>query len=158
MQHPRFRNAQHVFCYLAMPDEVDTRGVLEACAAAGKTVSVPWIKDDATEMFPCQFDPSAPLADTVLGFQQPPKLVPVTDPIDFVVAPGRAFDLRGGRLGRGKGYYDRFLLKTRQEGGLLCALAFEIQIVDEVPCEPHDVRMDMIVTENRIVTVGQNSE
>ena len=151
---PQFREARHVFCYLAMPDEVDTRAILEACAATGKTVSVPWIKGDAPEMFPCQFDPAVAVADTALGFQQPKELAPVTIPVDFAVIPGRAFDIRGGRLGRGKGYYDRFLLKTREDGGVLCALAFEIQIEEEVPCESHDVRMDLVVTEARVIAAG----
>jgi 5-formyltetrahydrofolate cyclo-ligase len=69
--------------------------------------------------------------------------------IDLIIIPGLAFDLHGGRLGYGKGYYDRFLHKTRAIAAKV-AVCFECQLFPEIPVLPHDVRMDMVVTENTL--------
>ncbi|MEI8312774.1 MAG: 5-formyltetrahydrofolate cyclo-ligase [Verrucomicrobiota bacterium] len=70
---------------------------------------------------------------------------------ELILVPGLAFDLRGGRLGRGRGYYDRFLSTAR---GLRVGVCFEDQIVDEVPLEHHDLRMDFVVTPDVISRCG----
>jgi len=70
---------------------------------------------------------------------------------DLILVPGLAFDLRGGRLGRGKGFYDRFLAEAR---GLRAGVCFDDQIVDGVPSEPHDLRMDFVVTPSSIYRCG----
>ena len=70
---------------------------------------------------------------------------------DLILVPGLAFDLRGGRLGRGKGFYDRFLASVH---GPLAGVCFEDQIVCEVPTEPHDLRMDFVVTPSAIFRCG----
>ncbi len=70
--------------------------------------------------------------------------------IDLILAPGVAFDEDCYRLGYGGGYYDRLLSQKRKEVQVV-ALAFEIQIIDKVPTEPHDYKMDMIVTQSRIL-------
>jgi len=70
--------------------------------------------------------------------------------IDLILAPGVAFDENCYRLGYGGGFYDRLLSQKRKEVQVV-ALAFEIQIIDKVPTEPHDYKMDMIVTQSRIL-------
>ncbi len=70
--------------------------------------------------------------------------------VDLVLVPGLAFDPNGNRLGRGKGYYDRLLSQSSSRTALV-ALAFEEQILERLPVEPHDVKMDYIVTENRVI-------
>jgi 5-formyltetrahydrofolate cyclo-ligase len=70
--------------------------------------------------------------------------------LDLILVPGVAFDLRGGRLGRGKGYYDRLLRELR---GTTCGVAFEEQIVGEIPVEPHDVRLKFLLTPTRWIQV-----
>jgi 5-formyltetrahydrofolate cyclo-ligase len=70
---------------------------------------------------------------------------------DLILIPGMAFDLRGGRLGRGRGYYDRFLAGAR---GLRLGVCFEDQIVEAVPSEAHDLRMDFLVTPSAIYRCG----
>ena len=70
--------------------------------------------------------------------------------IDLLIVPGVAFDLQGNRLGYGGGYYDRFFERLRP-GVPLVALAFELQIVRQVPVEPWDRRMDWLVTEKRVI-------
>jgi 5-formyltetrahydrofolate cyclo-ligase len=66
--------------------------------------------------------------------------------LDFVLVPGIAFDLRGRRLGRGKGFYDRLLTDVR---GKTCGVAFDEQIVPEIPIEPHDIPVHCILTPTR---------
>jgi 5-formyltetrahydrofolate cyclo-ligase len=67
--------------------------------------------------------------------------------LDVVVLPGIAFDRQGGRLGQGKGYYDRLLADVSSKCTLI-GLAFDVQLVEEVPMEPHDVRLDILITES----------
>jgi len=67
---------------------------------------------------------------------------------DFAIVPGVAFDERGNRLGYGKGYYDKLLAKNK---ATKVGLAFDIQIVDDIPAESHDIQMDFIVTETRVI-------
>jgi 5-formyltetrahydrofolate cyclo-ligase len=66
--------------------------------------------------------------------------------VDLILVPGLAFDLRGRRLGRGKGYYDQLLRGLR---GITCGVAFDQQIVAEIPVEPHDVRVNCVLTPTR---------
>jgi 5-formyltetrahydrofolate cyclo-ligase len=78
--------------------------------------------------------------------------LPVAD-IDLVIVPGLAFDASGNRLGRGRGFYDRFL-SHREFHGVICALALEEQFMDEVPAEELDVKMHMLVTDARVRRFG----
>jgi 5-formyltetrahydrofolate cyclo-ligase len=68
--------------------------------------------------------------------------------LDLLVIPGVAFDRRGGRIGHGRGYFDRLLIEVR-ESATLIGLAFDCQVFDHVPTEPHDVPMDLVVTESK---------
>ena len=73
-----------------------------------------------------------------------------TDPgsIDWIIVPGVAFDKKLNRLGRGKGYYDKLLVQTSATKIGIC---YELQLFDEIPAEPHDIKMDFIITENNII-------
>jgi 5-formyltetrahydrofolate cyclo-ligase len=93
-------------------------------------------------------------ADLVPGalraLEPPPSAagLPARD-VDFVVVPGVAFDAAGRRLGRGRGHYDATLAAAGP--AFLCGIAFEVQVVDEVPSEAHDVALDAVVTEARVL-------
>jgi 5-formyltetrahydrofolate cyclo-ligase len=71
--------------------------------------------------------------------------------LDLVLVPGVAFDLHGRRLGRGKGFYDRLLTEVR---GMKCGVAFDEQVLNEIPKESHDIHMNFILTPTRCVTVA----
>jgi len=95
--------------------------------------------------------PETELEPGVFGIREPvpSRCAPVSlDAVDFVLVPGVVFDARGGRIGHGAGYYDRLLARCGP-GTRLVAAAFEVQVVDEVPMEPHDRRVDLVVTELR---------
>ncbi len=97
-------------------------------------------------------EPETELVAGVWGIREPDpaRCAPMaTDEPDLVLVPGVAFDIRGGRIGYGAAYYDR-LLGRCPPGTPLVAAAFEVQIVDAVPMEPHDRRVDRIVTEQHV--------
>jgi 5-formyltetrahydrofolate cyclo-ligase len=144
----RFAESRQVFCYVSMPEETDTHGIIRRCLKEGKKVAVPRVvaQTGAIEArsivkWEGAFVPGP------FGILEPdPRL---TDPadltkIDCVIVPGLAFDADGRRLGRGKGYYDRFLAGLGR-GAARIALAFECQRVECVPTEPHDETVDLVL-------------
>jgi 5-formyltetrahydrofolate cyclo-ligase len=140
--------------YLAKPDEVQTDGFLSAWLANGGRVCVPkfrsdiqlyemvWL-DDLNKTATGRHGVREPLSDSKAWFYE----------VDFILVPGVAFDLNGGRLGHGLGYYDRLLANVAAPK---IGLAFDFQIVDALPLSEQDVRMDGIITESRSVWLDQD--
>jgi len=89
------------------------------------------------------------------GIREPSARCPgdILNQLDLILVPGVAFDMRGGRLGRGGGYYDRLLSEV---SGVTCAVAFDHQIVEAVPAEPHDIHLDYILTPTRWLQVNRS--
>ncbi len=149
------RAAHIFFIYLHFRSEVQTLDIVRQCLAEGKTVTVPLTLANESRLLAVQItDPQNQLEPGYCTIPEPvPSLVPrsVVDPaeIDVVIVPGSVFDRFGGRLGYGGGYYDRFL-DQEAAGALRIGLAFELQLVDQVPLEPHDQLMDFVVTEKKI--------
>ncbi|QOJ13194.1 MAG: 5-formyltetrahydrofolate cyclo-ligase [Planctomycetia bacterium] len=155
---PEFRAARVVLAYLALPDEMDADGVIAAALADGRRVCVPradWGSRAlaAVEIRSIGVDVGPPGRH---GLREP-RVGEGIDPaeIDFVLAPGVTFDTLGGRLGRGAGFYDRFFADPRLRA-VRCGFAFEVQLAERVPAEPHDARMDMLVTEQRVLRFGRS--
>jgi 5-formyltetrahydrofolate cyclo-ligase len=144
---PAFCVSQTVMVYMALPQEVQTRQIILHARQARKRVAVPVIRAQELVAVALSADP-AQLRRGRFGILEPsgtPSIIPPQE-IGCIIVPGVAFDRCGGRLGFGKGYYDRFL------GQLLattyrCGLAFGIQVVPCVPQAPHDICMHGIVTE-----------
>ena len=150
---PKFVAARAVLLTLAFRSEWNTRPLVHAALAAAKTVVVPRV-DRQTRMLDLHSidDPDRDVVPGHLDILEPLPSCPQVPPeaIEFVLVPGVAFDVDGRRLGYGGGYYDR-LLPLLAPGAPRVAGAFDIQIVERVPAAPHDVRVDAIVTESRIV-------
>ena len=138
---------------VAMQDEVATQDAVLACAAAGKNVFLPVVDGDFLRIR--RFSGRAALTpgesyaipEPVEGSEE----VRISD-IDLVVVPGVAFDMDGGRMGRGKGFYDRLLAGASdcsQGGPYKVGVCFDFQVVDAVPREAHDMLMDAVVCESR---------
>lgn len=146
-----FQRARLVGLYSAMGAEVATAAIAAACLAQGKLTAYPRStgSERALAFAVC---PPSDLVPGALGAREPPALAPFADraSLDLVLVPGVAFDLRCRRLGRGRGHYDA-TLATLAGRAMLVGLAFELQIVDEVPFEPHDAPVDAVVTEARVV-------
>ena len=140
--------------FVGVRSEVVTQPMIGAALAAGRTVAVPWV--DGGEIRLCRIEALAELAPAPFGLLEPTRelkeealrAVPA-DAVDFFAVPGLAFDLAGGRLGHGRGYYDRLLGRARPDASRT-ALAFECQIVDRVPMTASDLRVDRIVTEGAV--------
>lgn len=145
---PELQNAKTVMAYASFRSEVDTGPLISWCREQGKRVALPKVTGAGTmEVFPVG-DPQVDLEPGAWGILEPRSGLERLDPseIDVVVVPGVAFDLRGGRLGYGGGFYDAYLPSVRADA-LLVGIAFREQVVECVPMGRHDLRMDVLVTE-----------
>jgi len=153
-----YKDARAVLLYGASPTEVHVDELAEVCAAAGKRVGVPrvdWARGTLTPLWAADWE-----EDLVAGrfkIREPREGLEAAalGDFDLIITPGLAFDEHGGRLGRGAGFYDRFL-SSPERRGLLCGVCFDVQIVSEsIPLEPHDVLMDAVLTESRTILVSE---
>lgn len=142
---PEFAAARCVALYCALRDEPDTRQVLARWVAAGKRLTVPRVEGDAMRFY--MYDPLE-MAPGAFGIEEPASGALLCDPwlIDLVIVPGVAFTAAGARLGRGRGYYDRYLCGEGVRA-VKVGVCYRHQLVGELPVEPHDVFMDYICTD-----------
>jgi len=146
-----FKNAGVIHIFISMPDEPDTRPIIEHCWSSRKKIAVPVVLPDTFDLFHSEIKSFDDLVYGMHGTQEPSperriKINP--ESFDLVIVPGVAFDRKGGRLGHGKGYYDRFLEHT---SSFLLGLTFNCQLLETVPTELHDVSMNAILSESGIV-------
>jgi 5-formyltetrahydrofolate cyclo-ligase len=148
---PELKGARRICCFMSFRTEVDTRPILDwACAQQREILAPRILGPGAMEAAAC-----AGPADLVPGpwdIPEPHCGMAACDPdaIDAVLVPGAVFDEAGGRIGYGGGFYDSFMTRLRP-GVPRVALAFETQIVPHLALEPHDLPVDVIVTEERVI-------
>jgi 5-formyltetrahydrofolate cyclo-ligase len=157
---PEFSGATQRLIYVSTGMEVDTHGLIQQVLAMGGQVCVPWYNTVEKRYVPSALHDfhSDLKAGRFAIFEPKPEAVrPVAaDQIEAALVPGLAFDEKGNRLGRGMGHFDRLLQSVR---GVKIALAYDFQILKEVPAEEHDARVDFIVTETRVVeTKGKDHD
>jgi 5-formyltetrahydrofolate cyclo-ligase len=148
-QQAAWKRAQLIFFYAPLPEEMNIWPLLGDCLAAGKIVALPRFDSATRRYVACQItDLAKDLNDGQFGIREPAEHCIAVPPnrLDLVLAPGVAFDRHGRRLGRGKGFYDQLLAVVR---GTTCGVAFDEQIVESVPVEPHDVHLNCILTPTR---------
>ena len=139
---PEFRAARTVAVFAALPDEPATDEVLARWASTRRVV-LPRVEGDAMRFYACRPDA---LVFGAFGILEPQGERPCpAGEIDLVVCPGVAFTAGGRRLGRGRGYYDRYLGDPAFRG-FRVGVCYAHQLVDDLPVEPHDVRMDRVIT------------
>lgn len=145
---PAYRAAGTVLAYCGFGSEPDTVPFLEAALREGRRLLLPRIERDERRLALHRVRGLGDLVSGPWGIREPaPELPEVgAEEADFVLVPGVAFDARGGRLGYGGGFYD-VLLGGLSERPPLVAAAFEVQVVEKVPTEAHDVLVDLVVTE-----------
>jgi len=148
------RSAAWIHFYVSSGSEVETTGMIAHALSRGKRVSVPKMERETKRLVLSEIkDPVRDLSPGPKGIPEPtPESFRAVDAgaMELFVIPGVAFDERGNRLGQGAGYYDRMLAGL--DGRIpIVGLAFEIQIVDKVPAEAHDVRVNRIVTDKRVI-------
>lgn len=150
---PEYRQAQVVALYSPIHHEVETATVATRALAEGKTLLYPAVVGSELE-----FRRVRHLDDLVpgrFGILEPRGEVWEPGQADLIVVPGVAFDRSGRRIGYGKGYYDKALHQLEGSGRLV-AFCYQFQLVEEIAGEPHDVTMDLIVTEEQVVRVHNN--
>jgi 5-formyltetrahydrofolate cyclo-ligase len=151
---PELRRAQAVMGFLPMPDELDTLPILADLLAAGKRVYVPRTFVRERRMIPVRLADLGKLRQGEFGILEPEtEETCAVGELDFVIVPGRAFDRKGNRLGRGAGFYDEFMAKAGFRA-IRCGVAFACQLLDEVPHTENDLPVAILVTENEMLRCG----
>ncbi|MFY0545922.1 5-formyltetrahydrofolate cyclo-ligase [Brevibacillus sp. H7] len=138
-----------VLAFYPFREEIDIRPFLEAASKRGQEVWLPLTVPSERRMIPYRYTGPDVLRQGAYGIFEPdPSIAEQADlaRLEAVIVPGVAFDRRGGRLGYGAGYYDRFLSLLSKKP-LLIGCAFSCQLEEHIPMEPHDFRMDYIATE-----------
>lgn len=155
MALPDFARATTVMWYVDAGSEVRTRHVLPEALAQGKRVVVPWCIVETNQLELFLLEDMSELVEGAYKILEPKgelRELPVKkvkpEELDLVMVPGTAFDPRGGRMGQGKGYYDRLLSTVRPDAPLV-GMAFDCQVFDEIPVAAHDVFMDLVLTQSR---------
>ena len=138
-----FAHAKVIGAYYAIGSEVRTGMIMDAAVAQGKKVALPRTEGDRMIFH----EMASELAEGKFGIKEPLATAPPVDGIDLVLVPGVAFDLKGCRIGYGKGYYDRFL---SMQHSFSMGLAYSFQVVDELPRGRFDRRIASIATETGI--------
>ncbi len=150
LQIANVEKAAVAFVYVSLAGEVETHGLIDRLTAMGITVLVPRLIDKA-RMQAMEFPGWDVMEPGPMGILAPPAGPSWKHGIDVAIIPGLGFSLAGDRLGFGAGFYDRWL--SLHDESLKVGLGYDYQIVPEIPVAAHDVKMDLIVTESRLVWI-----
>jgi len=144
---PEFQNAHKILVYHALPDELPTQDFLQQWAD-GKQLYLPRVNGEELDIL--LYSPES-LHKGAFNILEPDgNECTDVETLDLIIVPAVAFDRRGNRLGRGKGFYDRLLQKAKCPK---IGIAYHFQLLDEIPAEPHDIPMDKIITEEGIISI-----
>ncbi len=152
IEMPEYRQAEVVMLFVSMPDEIDTGRIITQALEDGKRVAAPKVNRTARSMDALEItDPAAQLRPAAMGIRTPVtnRIFPAEE-LDFVLVPARAVDVQGRRLGRGGGYYDRYMSRPGFRA-FKCVYIYDVQALGSVPCNDHDVPVDASVTEKRVL-------
>lgn len=141
--NPKFRAAKTVMLYYSLPDEVCTHDLI-ARWAERKCILLPVVKGDEIEVR--RFTTFSNISEGAFHIGEPQgDIFTELEKIELIVVPGVAFDRQGNRMGRGRGYYDRFLSQKALSQAWRIGLCFPQQLVECVPAEPHDISMHEVL-------------
>ncbi len=149
-----WNNANKIFLYISFKNEVDTTKLIYECKKAKKMVYAPIIKGNKMDFFRIDNLEEQDFVINRFGIPEPPKDLEVSYPSEkcLMIIPGLGFSINGSRLGRGGGFYDRYL--SENPDIIKVAVAFNIQICNKIPTEEWDKKVDYIITESNIYTTG----
>ena len=155
-EQPEYIKAEVVMVFLALPAETDTSPIVLRAWQDRKRVLAPKVSWSQRRMMPVEIRSLADdLAISHMGIREPVSGIPFpVSMIDLVIVPGLGFDDYGNRLGRGRGFYDRFLAHP-EFTGVACGIAFEEQVTASVPVGPLDRTVDMLVTDEKVRRFGR---
>ena len=152
-----FRNADTVLLYASIKGEIDLSPLVSLCHNLGKTVAFPTCDPESEELYFRTLSIDAELSAGTFGIPEPPADAPLC-PISkatLCVLPGLSFDARGNRIGYGKGYYDRFL---QSHSVVRVGAVYEELTVRQIPTEPHDLPVDLLVTERGVIDCARQRD
>ncbi len=154
-----YQKANSLMVYVNFNNEVQTTELISRALEDGKSVSVPITKVKEKKLIPSRLlNYPEDLTPGVWGIMEPKaNCVRPVDPkeLDLIVVPGVSFDDKGNRLGYGAGYYDRFLIRTKEKA-VFVAPCFELQMTDSVFPDDHDVPVHFLFTEERTIKTPQS--
>jgi 5-formyltetrahydrofolate cyclo-ligase len=151
----QMQSANTILFFAPLPDELDVWPVLELSLALGTTCALPFFNAEKKSYVARQLkNLEADIVAGKFGVREPASNcaeIPL-DKFDLFLVPGIAFDLEGNRLGRGRGFYDRLLAKT---SGIKCGVGYDFQLLEKIPAEPHDAKVNFIFTPSRCVKAAR---
>lgn len=154
MDLPQLREAKNVLLYYPHKNEVNTIYIIEKILNSGSfNLYLP--KVSGKKLLPVKVKDLSSLKKGYAGIMEPEGEGVSPEEIDIIVVPAVAYDLKGHRLGYGKGYYDRFLKETK---ALKVGVAYDFQIVDKLPVEEHDIPVDIIITPTRTIKTKEDEK
>ncbi len=142
---PEFQTANTILMYWSLPDELPTHNFIIKWSKK-KQMLLPVVKEN--EMLIKPFSTKNELTQGSLGTWEPSVQKEYINKIDLVIVPGIAFDKNKSRLGRGKGYYDKYFVNRHIKK---IGIGFDFQLIEKVPTEAYDIKMDKIITRSRII-------
>ena len=149
-------SAHTILFFAPLPDELDVWPVMELSLALGVTCALPFFDTEKKSYVAKQIKQLA--TDIVIGkfgVREPAAgcaEIPL-ERFDLVLVPGMAFDMVGNRLGRGRGFYDRLL---QSASGVKCGVCYDLQLLEKIPTEPHDAKVDFVLTPGKCVNARRN--
>ncbi len=145
-----YKRSEVIMVFLSLPSEIDTTSVVLHSWQDHKRVVAPKVSWEQRRMMPIEIHSlTSDLVESSMGLREPVSGTPIPiSIIDMVIVPGLAFDVDGNRLGRGRGFYDRFLAHPEFDG-IACAFAFEEQLLETIPKGPLDLPVNMLVTDKK---------
>lgn len=149
---PEVDGAETILAFASIRNEVRTRASMAAAWAAGKRVVLPRVAGDELQL--CLVDSETVLVEGAFSVPEPPETSAIVPPsqVDVALVPALAVDPRGYRIGYGGGYYDKLIPQLRR--ACTCAVAYDFQLIAEVPELPFDVAVDVVVTDRRVIRPG----
>lgn len=145
-----YKHSKVVFIYMDFKNEVMTSNLIKRMLSEKKRVVIPYTDSINTVLIPSEITKESDLKQNSFGYYEPKSILPVNiEEIDLVIVPGVVFDKNLNRIGFGKGYYDKILNRLKPSAKKV-ALAHDFQVLEDIPAEEHDVKMDMIITEKNI--------
>lgn len=154
LRHPNAKINPVVAAYDPIRSEIDPAALLDHPSIANHTICLPVVTGKIAMEFRLH-QPGTPLQSAGFGTKGPPDTAKIVEP-DIILMPLAAFDGSGNRIGYGAGYYDHAIASLRSKGKspFLLGLAFDCQMVDQVPAEPHDIPLHGVATETTFHTMA----
>lgn len=151
---PEWQAAKTVSLYIAMREELDLSLLIDDAVTSKKTVALPRVDDDTDTLHLHAWTRGGALRASAFGVEEPEAHAPTVpdSEVDLVIVPALAFDETGQRIGYGAGYYDGLL--PRLSSARSVGVAFDFQLIAEVPVEPNDMPVHVVVTDARTIRVG----